>query len=214
MEEPMRKKVRGFVGLVNNGNTCFMNVIIQILANTPTLKDFFLGSDLEKSDNEENTNKNGGEITMEFARTVMGLWSDECEPFQPYRLKDIVSEKATQFISNRQHDAQEFLSYLLNMLHEDLQTKPSYHTPNGYLTDKKAAEASLHRSTSLIADQFQIKIRSELVCLTCKEVSVTFDDPTKFISVPIPQPKSYISLTFFPKRSEVSRRLPVQVCRP
>ncbi|XP_067932265.1 ubiquitin carboxyl-terminal hydrolase 19-like [Watersipora subatra] len=218
MEESMKERDQGFVGLVNDRNTCFMNVIIQILANTPALKDFFLGPDLERSINRENTQGSGGKIAIEFARTVRALWSGKSELFQPCRLKVLVSEKATQFDGFAHHDAQEFFSYLLDMLHEDLnrvRKKLPYQESNGYLTDEEAAEASLRRSKwiddSVIADQFRIQMRSELVCLTCGKASVTFDDPTKFISVSIPPPKTHISLTFFPKRTEASQRLPVKM---
>lgn len=101
---------------------------------------------------------------------------------------DLVEKKsicahAPQFSGSDQHDSQEFLTFLLDGLHEDLNRvlhKPS----NGTTPDREAELERLSqsiasaqeweiyqmRNDSLIVDFFQGQFRNRMECLTCNKV--------------------------------------------
>lgn len=69
----------------------------------------------------------GGRLAIGFAVLLRALWKGTHHAFQPSKLKAIVASKASQFTGYAQHDAQEFMAFLLDGLHEDLnriQNKP------------------------------------------------------------------------------------------
>ena len=56
-----------------------------------------------------------------FATFLHALWLGKQAYIAPTRLKTLVGEKVTSmFLGYNQHDAQEFMSYFLDAIHEDL----------------------------------------------------------------------------------------------
>ncbi|KAM9855932.1 ubiquitin carboxyl-terminal hydrolase 19 isoform 3-T3 [Aulostomus maculatus] len=207
-EEEEEKKVclPGFTGLVNLGNTCFMNSVIQSLSNTRELRDYFHDRAFEAEINCNNPLGTGGRLAIGFAVLLRALWKGTHHAFQPSKLKAIVASKASQFTGYAQHDAQEFMAFLLDGLHEDLnriQNKPYTETvdSDGRLDEVVAEEAwQRHkmRNDSFIVDLFQGQFKSKLVCPTCSKVSITFD-PFLYLPVPLPQKQKVLSVFFFAK---------------
>ncbi|XP_078597209.1 ubiquitin carboxyl-terminal hydrolase 19-like isoform X2 [Branchiostoma floridae x Branchiostoma japonicum] len=193
----------GFTGLDNLGNTCFMNATLQALANTRELRDFCQSNKFKEDLNTENVLGSGGKLAIAFACVLRTLWSGTRTSYAPSRLKSIIATKAHQFTGFAQHDAQEFLAFLLDGLHEDLnriQDKPYTTTvesdgrPDAEVADE-AWRIYMKRNDSFMVDLFQGQFKSTLVCPVCSKVSVTFD-PFAYLSVPLPKKQRTISVYF------------------
>lgn len=118
-------KQPGIIGLRNHGNTCFMNAVLQCLSHTDKLAEYFV-LDRYKSDlmrkNKLSSKKYGtkGEITEQLATLLKAIWSCQYDPEMSTSFKSVVDKYGSQYRGNLQHDAQEFLLWLLDKVHEDL----------------------------------------------------------------------------------------------
>ncbi|XP_054831391.1 ubiquitin carboxyl-terminal hydrolase 19 isoform X3 [Eublepharis macularius] len=207
-EEEEDKKVclPGFTGLVNLGNTCFMNSVIQSLSNTRELRDYFHDRSFESEINSSNPLGTGGRLATGFAMLLKALWKGTHHAFQPSKLKAIVASKASQFTGYAQHDAQEFMAFLLDGLHEDLNRihiKPYTETVDSdgrpdEVVAEEAWQRHKMRNDSFIVDLFQGQYKSKLVCPVCSKVSITFD-PFLYLPVPLPQKQKVLTVYYFAK---------------
>ncbi|GMP91746.1 hypothetical protein CsSME_00042298 [Camellia sinensis var. sinensis] len=182
----------GLTGLLNLGNTCFMNSSLQCLVHTPKLVDYFLG-DYSREINHDNPLGMDGEIALAFGDLLRKLWAPGATPVAPRMFKSKLAHFAPQFSGFNQHDSQELLAFLLDGLHEDLnrvKCKPYIEVKDGDdRPDEEVADEywknHLARNDSIIVDVCQGQYRSTLVCPVCRKVSVTFD-PFMYLSLPLP----------------------------
>ncbi|PKU81052.1 ubiquitin carboxyl-terminal hydrolase 5 [Dendrobium catenatum] len=186
----------GLNGLLNLGNTCFMNSAIQCLVHTPELARYFR-EDYHKEINWKNPLGMVGELAMAFGDLLRKLWGPGRTSVSPRPFKAKLARFAPQFSGYNQHDSQELLAFLLDGLHEDLnrvkhrpyiKSKDADGRPDEEVADEYWAN-HIARNNSIIVDVCQGQYKSTLVCPVCRKVSVTFD-PFMYLSLPLQSPSA------------------------
>ncbi|MCJ8738213.1 hypothetical protein PDJAM_G00033000 [Pangasius djambal] len=170
---PKRRKITanctiGLRGLINLGNTCFMNCIVQALTHTPLLRDFFL-SDRHKCEMQANSC-----LVCEMSQLFQEFYSGHRSPHIPFRLLHLVWTHARHLAGYEQQDAHEFLIAALDVLHRHCKG------------DDNGKKANNPNHCNCIIDQiFTGGLQSDVTCQVCHGVSTTID-PFWDISLDLP----------------------------
>lgn len=206
-------------GLTNLGNSCYMNCILQCLGATPQLTNFFfptLNLDSSNSSQVQSyrqhinvSNKLGtkGILTTNFVTLLMNMFNNAGKYFTPSSFKKVVGSLSpgNQFATFDQQDCLEFLNFILDGLHEDLNqmvvSDPEERKRITELTPEEEKnrellpvrlsstiewERYLKLNFSIIVDYFQGQFLSHLKCLECNLTSTTYN-AFSILSLPIPE---------------------------
>lgn len=85
-----------------------------------TLTKYFLSEEYKQELNLDNPLGMRGEIARNYAALLTQVWSGEYGAVAPRQFKLQVGRFAPQFSGYQQQDSQEFLAFLLDGIHEDL----------------------------------------------------------------------------------------------
>lgn len=181
-------------GLLNIGNTCYMNSILQCLAHSPLINHYFTGqvyADLKR----RNRGASKFKTVEEVENLLLDLRNSKELSIRPDRFYVEFTKIHKQFQGFEQHDTHEFLSILLSSLHEDL--KFSSNTFSQTITlkgqnideERKASQELWNKyrgqGGSVISEICGGQTRNCLTCKNCTEKSTVFEVFNDF-SVPIP----------------------------
>ncbi|XP_008209827.1 ubiquitin carboxyl-terminal hydrolase 5 isoform X2 [Nasonia vitripennis] len=128
----------GYTGLVNLGNSCYMNSVMQMSFTIPDFVDRFVSKANEIFN--QNLNDPPNDFNTQMAKLGVGLLSgkysqqpesktddENRQGIPPRMFKNLIGRGHPGFSSNRQQDAQEFILHLINILDRNSrhQTNPA-----------------------------------------------------------------------------------------
>ncbi|KAL8715962.1 MAG: hypothetical protein Q9220_000629 [cf. Caloplaca sp. 1 TL-2023] len=186
-------------GLLNFGVTCYMNATVQCLLATIPLSQFFLDNRW-RDFTVKNWKGSNGIMPEIYANLIRSLWKGDVQSVRPITLRRLCARLNPEWGLDRQQDAKEYLDFLLDCLHEDLNQRWEKQplvplSLQQELTRERMPipEVSLiewqrytHRESSFISNLFAGQHASRLRCTTCKNTSTTYE-AFYSISVEIPQ---------------------------
>ena len=174
-------------GLINLGNTCYLNAGLQCLFHVKPLT-------LKLQQGEHLLclgPKNPGELVLEYSE-LLGEIMKTSSAQSPGKLKSTLGMISSQFLSFNQQDCQEMLSFLLDSIHEDLnrvQEKQKVLNVEENRNENEVKElywnCHLNNNNSFIVELMHGQYKSEIECPGCKEVSTSYD-PFLMLSLPVP----------------------------
>lgn len=185
---------RGLTGLRNIGNTCYMNAVLQCLSCTKQLLELVLE---ERLSSDISPGSSRGALIRAFSSLIQDMWSTNTSRGRvtdTENLKNQLDKFAPRFSGHDQQDAQEFLRYLLEGLHQDInkartRSKITQTSIDENMSNDQIAMESWRRQllvdNSRLVGVFMGQLQSTLTCGSCHNSSVTFDAFWD-LSLPIP----------------------------
>eukprot|EP00112_Aurelia_sp_Birch-Aquarium-sp1_P012383 Seg2604.5 transcript_id=Seg2604.5/GoldUCD/mRNA.D3Y31 product="Ubiquitin carboxyl-terminal hydrolase 5" protein_id=Seg2604.5/GoldUCD/D3Y31 len=201
----------GYTGMINLGNSCYMNSVMQVLFSTDEFKARY-SSSTEEIYGPCNGNP-AEDFEIQISKLAHGLLSGKYSPLineenpdaeepgrgiRPLMFKSLVGKGHAEFASNRQQDAQEYLLHVLSMISRQVRV---------------TGKTDLRQS-------FAFEFEDRLQCVASRKVSYTKrEDIAIMLPIPLEKTTNQAEFDAFEKRrkeAETSKQRidPSEIVRP
>ncbi|CAD25451.1 UBIQUITIN CARBOXYL-TERMINAL HYDROLASE [Encephalitozoon cuniculi GB-M1] len=196
VDDHMRSIVRG---LRNQGNTCFMNSGLQCLMNCWKLSEYFISREYEESLNRHKAIH--ASLASAYYDLISQVYDGNLHAITPVGIRKSLGSIYEEYKGNDEQDSVEFITKMLDTLHEALSTQSSH-------PKKKEKEKWWEHNRSIITDLFFFCLKSTLTCRGCGSTKVSIE-PAVCLSLPIPRSMQHKDniVVFY----ESGRRQPVKI---
>lgn len=162
---------RGLSGLVNQGNTCFLNSIIQCLSNTIKLTDYFLSGEAKRQCRDRGAE---GQLVSSYINLLNNIWESN-QILRPRSFLGFLAKLKPKYARLEQQDSHECLMFILDLLHKgiaysvDIDIKGTVKTKTDQLMKKSLEQFKRFYldDFSFIVETFNGMFRVNIQCKHC-----------------------------------------------
>jgi ubiquitin C-terminal hydrolase len=189
------------IGLANLGNTCFLNVILQVLRLSPAIGDMFLRHPSHEPTLRKDSKKK--EFVLAFRTLILDFWRRTPAPgttpsmiprgFLGEFYRTLRDTDDDWYRPGQQADAAEALQYVLDSLHNGLSRKVAMDVIGDAVSPDEESQIKAIRSWSAffakeyspIVKSFNGQMQIRVVCSKCNTTSERYE-PWLMMKAPIP----------------------------
>lgn len=150
-------------GMMNVGNTCYLNSTLQALFHVPAMANWLMSDSAHREKCEDENGSQGGCIICAMSRTLISSQTSQSH-IRPYLVYTKLRLVCKHLIMGRQEDAHEFLRYLVEAMEKSYLAR--------FRNSKELDQYS--KETTPLNQILGGYLKSAVRCLACGHVSTTF----------------------------------------